>query len=216
MLMSNTYYKALDRPNADVVTEPIAEVGPRSITTADGVTREADVIIYGTGFDTQAMASSVEIQGEGGHRLAELWQREGIQAHRGTMIAGFPNLFFLLGPNTGLGPQLRRLHDRVPDPAGRPGDRGGAAAKRLGGAHRARSGVLQLEDAVRPGWRRVVARLQELVPGRPGAQHHALAGGDVPLLRVDAKARSRRVRMGRAQGADSPAASGHRELAEVA
>jgi cation diffusion facilitator CzcD-associated flavoprotein CzcO len=103
MLMSNTYYKALDRPNADVVTEPIAEVGPRSITTADGVTREADVIIYGTGFDTQAMASSVEIQGEGGQKLAELWQRDGIQAHRGTMIAGFPNLFFLLGPNTGLG-----------------------------------------------------------------------------------------------------------------
>ena len=103
MLMSNTYYKALDRPNADVVTEPIAEVGPRSITTADGVTRDADVIIYGTGFDTQAMASSVEIQGEGGVKLAELWQRDGIQAHRGTMIAGFPNLFFLLGPNTGLG-----------------------------------------------------------------------------------------------------------------
>src|SRR5688572_13678518 len=103
MLMSNDYYKALDRPNADVVTEPIATVGARSITTEDGVTREADVIIYGTGFDTQAMASSVEITGEGGQVLAELWQREGIQAHRGTMISGFPNLFFLLGPNTGLG-----------------------------------------------------------------------------------------------------------------
>jgi cation diffusion facilitator CzcD-associated flavoprotein CzcO len=103
MLMSNTYYKALDRDNAAVVTEPIAEVGPRTITTADGVTREADVIIYGTGFDTQAMASSVEIKGEEDQVLAELWQREGIQAHRGTMISGFPNLFFLLGPNTGLG-----------------------------------------------------------------------------------------------------------------
>ncbi|MDQ2676240.1 MAG: NAD(P)/FAD-dependent oxidoreductase [Actinomycetota bacterium] len=103
MLMSNDYYEALDRPNADVVTEPIAEVGPHSITTADGTTREADVIIYGTGFDTQAMASSVEIKGEAGQQLAELWQREGIQAHRGTMISGFPNLFFLLGPNTGLG-----------------------------------------------------------------------------------------------------------------
>jgi cation diffusion facilitator CzcD-associated flavoprotein CzcO len=103
LLMSNTYYKALDRPNADVVTDPIAEVGPRSITTADGKTREVDVIIYGTGFDTQAMASSVAITGEGGQALAELWQREGIQAHRGTMIAGFPNLFMLLGPNTGLG-----------------------------------------------------------------------------------------------------------------
>ena len=89
MLMSNTYYKALDRPNADVVTEPIASVGPRSITAEDGTTREADVIIYGTGFDTQAMASSVEITGEGGQVLAELWQREGIQAHRGTMISGF-------------------------------------------------------------------------------------------------------------------------------
>ncbi|MDX6586039.1 MAG: hypothetical protein QOI31_512 [Solirubrobacterales bacterium] len=103
LLMSNTYYKALNQPNADVVTDPIASVGPHSITTEDGTTREADVIIYGTGFDTQAMASSVEIQGEGGQKLAELWQREGIQAHRGTMIAGFPNLFFLLGPNTGLG-----------------------------------------------------------------------------------------------------------------
>jgi cation diffusion facilitator CzcD-associated flavoprotein CzcO len=103
MLMSNTYYKALNQPNADVVTEPIASVGPRSITTADGTTREADVIIYGTGFDTQALASSVGITGTDGETLAELWQREGIQAHRGTMIAGFPNLFFLLGPNTALG-----------------------------------------------------------------------------------------------------------------
>ncbi len=103
ILMSNTYYPALDLPTSDVIAEPIAEVGPRSITTADGETREADVIIYGTGFDTQAMASSVEIKGQGGQLLAEHWQETGIQAHRGTMIAGFPNLFFLLGPNTGLG-----------------------------------------------------------------------------------------------------------------
>jgi cation diffusion facilitator CzcD-associated flavoprotein CzcO len=101
--MSNSYYKALDGQSADVVTEPIAEVGPRSITTADGTTREVDVIIYGTGFDTQAMASSVQITGEGGEALADKWHADGIQAHRGTMIAGFPNLFFLLGPNTGLG-----------------------------------------------------------------------------------------------------------------
>ena len=61
------------------------------------------MIIYGTGFDTQALASSVEITGTEGETLAELWQREGIQAHRGSMISGFPNLFFLLGPNTALG-----------------------------------------------------------------------------------------------------------------
>jgi len=103
ILMSNIYYPALDQPSSDVVTDPIAEVGARSITTADGTTRDADVIIYGTGFNTQAMASSVEITGQDGRLLANHWHETGIQAHRGTMISGFPNLFFLLGPNTGLG-----------------------------------------------------------------------------------------------------------------
>ena len=103
ILMSNTYYRALDRPNAGVVTEGIAEIRAKSIVGGDGVEREADVIILGTGFDTQAMASSVALRGEGGRVLADEWAETGIQAHRGTMIEGYPNLFFLLGPNTGLG-----------------------------------------------------------------------------------------------------------------
>lgn len=103
LLMSNTYYRALDRQNADVVTEPIERITERGIVTADGSEREVDAIILGTGFDTQAMATSVAIRGLGGRLLEEEWRREGIAAHRGTMVAGFPNLFFLLGPNTGLG-----------------------------------------------------------------------------------------------------------------
>ncbi len=103
LLMSNTYYPALGRDNAAVITDEIAQVGPRSITAADGVTREADVIIFGTGFDPQAVARAVEITGEGGVNLDEHWHKTGIQAHRGLMMSGFPNLFLLLGPNTGLG-----------------------------------------------------------------------------------------------------------------
>ena len=103
LLMSNMYYPALDRPNADVVTDPITRVTAHGIVTGDGIEREVDAIILGTGFDTQAMARSVRIRGVGGRLLEEEWARDGIQAHRGTMIAGFPNLFFLLGPNTGLG-----------------------------------------------------------------------------------------------------------------
>jgi cation diffusion facilitator CzcD-associated flavoprotein CzcO len=103
LLMSNTYYRALDGPNADVITEGIAEIRPNSIVGGDGVEREVDVIILGTGFDTKAMASSVALRGERGRLLADQWGETGIQAHRGTMIAGYPNLFFLLGPNTGLG-----------------------------------------------------------------------------------------------------------------
>lgn len=103
LLMSNTYYRALDRPNADVVTDGIAEIRPRSIVAGDGAEREVDVIILGTGFDTHAMASSVALRGQEGCLIADEWSAGGIQAHRGTMVAGYPNLFFLLGPNTGLG-----------------------------------------------------------------------------------------------------------------
>ncbi len=103
ILMSNTYYAALDQPNAAVITDGIAEIRAGSVVDGAGVEREVDAIILGTGFDTQAMASSVELRGVGGRLLAEEWTESGIQAHRGTMIAGFPNLFFLLGPNTGLG-----------------------------------------------------------------------------------------------------------------
>lgn len=103
ILMSNTYYRSLDQPNADVVTDGIAEIRAHSIVDGAGVEREVDTIILGTGFDTQAMASSVELRGIDGKLLADEWTESGIQAHRGTMIAGYPNLFFLLGPNTGLG-----------------------------------------------------------------------------------------------------------------
>lgn len=103
LLMSNTYYEALDRPNAEVVTDPISSINERGIVAGDGTEREVDAIILGTGFDTHAMASSIRIRGLGDRVLEDVWKAEGIQAHRGTMIAGFPNLFFLLGPNTGLG-----------------------------------------------------------------------------------------------------------------
>jgi cation diffusion facilitator CzcD-associated flavoprotein CzcO len=102
LLMSNTYYPALDRPNADVITDPIAEVTETGVV-AGGVEREVDAIILGTGFDIGAMGTSVAIRGQDGRVLAEEWAAGGIQAHRGTMIAGYPNLFFLLGPNTALG-----------------------------------------------------------------------------------------------------------------
>ena len=46
---------------------------------------------------------NLEILGEGGRSLSKEWATEGMQTHLGITVAGFPNLFFLLGPNTGLG-----------------------------------------------------------------------------------------------------------------
>ena len=103
MLFSNTYYPAIQQSNVDLVTDGIARVGPNSITTADGREREVDAIILGTGFRATDRPVAGLITGRGGQTLAQAWQAEGMTAHRGTTVAGFPNLFMMLGPNTTLG-----------------------------------------------------------------------------------------------------------------
>jgi cation diffusion facilitator CzcD-associated flavoprotein CzcO len=107
ILASNDYYPALAAANAEVVTEPIVEVLPRAIVTAasDGTRTEhpTDTIIFGTGFRVTEPPVAELIWGSDGHRLADLWSAEGMSALHGLTIAGFPNLYFLVGPNTGLG-----------------------------------------------------------------------------------------------------------------
>jgi cation diffusion facilitator CzcD-associated flavoprotein CzcO len=103
VLMSNTYYQALDGPNADVVTSGIREVREHSVVDGDGVERQVDAIIYGTGFHVTDSFDYLDIKGRGGRDLAAQWRTEGIQTHLGITVHGYPNLFFLLGPNTALG-----------------------------------------------------------------------------------------------------------------
>jgi cation diffusion facilitator CzcD-associated flavoprotein CzcO len=102
VLISNDYLPALARPNVELVTDAIAEVRARSIVTADSVEREVDTIIFGTGFHVTDLPAAERIRGRDGLSLAEHWQGSP-QAHMGSMVAGYPNLFFLVGPNTGLG-----------------------------------------------------------------------------------------------------------------
>ncbi|WP_219413910.1 flavin-containing monooxygenase [Pseudonocardia nigra] len=103
ILMSNDYYRSLKQPNVDVVTEKIIRVTPTGVLTADGVEHEVDTIIFGTGFKVgEGLGLSVPIVGRDGEQLADVW-RDGTEAFLGTTIAGFPNLFVLTGPNTGLG-----------------------------------------------------------------------------------------------------------------
>ncbi len=101
-LISNEYYPSLTRPNVEVVTDGIAEVRPHSVVSADGTEREVDAIIFGTGFRVQDMPVIDRVHGADGRSLGEHWSK-GIAAYNGTTVAGFPNFFMLLGPNTGLG-----------------------------------------------------------------------------------------------------------------
>src|SRR4029079_5918395 len=101
-LLSDDYYPALARPNAQLLAGEIREVRARGVVGADGAEREVDAIIYGTGFRVQEPIPRGTIFGRGGLDLADAW-KSGPEAYKGTAVSGFPNLFMLLGPNTGLG-----------------------------------------------------------------------------------------------------------------
>jgi cyclohexanone monooxygenase len=102
ILPSNTWYPALGRENVELVTDAITEIRPDGYVTADGKLHEVDTIIFATGFFVTDIPLADIVTGKEGKRLSEVWQRSP-QAYRGTAMAGFPNLFLLVGPNVGLG-----------------------------------------------------------------------------------------------------------------
>ena len=103
VLVSDDYYPALTRPNVELVTDRIAAVTPTGIRTADGQERPFDVLIFSTGFVVADIYLNQTLTGRNGRSLLDEWAQTGAQALLGTTISGFPNLLFLLGPNTGLG-----------------------------------------------------------------------------------------------------------------
>ena len=102
VLLSDDYLPAIARPNVQVVTSPLREVRPRAVVDESGAEHPADVIIFGTGFRPTDPPLAPVIRGRDGRTLADAWQGSP-KAYLGTAVAGFPNLFILLGPNTGLG-----------------------------------------------------------------------------------------------------------------
>jgi cation diffusion facilitator CzcD-associated flavoprotein CzcO len=102
ILPSNDWYPALAKPNVDVVTDEIERITPKGILTSDGVEHELDTIVFATGFFVTELPFAERVRGRGGRTLREAWNPS-MQAYLGTTVSGFPNLFFIAGPNVGLG-----------------------------------------------------------------------------------------------------------------
>ncbi|MEW2501234.1 NAD(P)/FAD-dependent oxidoreductase [Amycolatopsis sp. NPDC047767] len=102
ILFTNDYLPALAQPNVEVETGRIREITPRGVRTEDGVEHEADVIVYGTGFNATDFLGSMKVLGLDGRSLDDAW-RGGARAYLGMTVPGFPNLFCVYGPNTNLG-----------------------------------------------------------------------------------------------------------------
>jgi 4-hydroxyacetophenone monooxygenase len=100
LLIDNGWYAALKRPNATLVTDGIERLVPDGLVTKAGEHHEADTIVLCTGFQQQRILFPMEIHGAGGRALHEEWQGDDARAYLGMTSPGFPNLFFLYGPNT--------------------------------------------------------------------------------------------------------------------
>jgi cation diffusion facilitator CzcD-associated flavoprotein CzcO len=102
ILPSNRWYPTVTKPNVDVVTDGIARIDPDGIVDRNGTKHPVDTIIFATGFHVTDIRVAKITTGRDGRRLDEAWAGSP-QAYRGAAVHGFPNLFFLVGPNTGLG-----------------------------------------------------------------------------------------------------------------
>jgi 4-hydroxyacetophenone monooxygenase len=102
MLFDNgTFLATLKKDHVHLVTEPIREITPTGVVTADGTRHEVDVIVFGTGFHSTRMLWPIEIKGRGGVELHQLWGDDP-RAYLGITVPRFPNLFCLYGPNTNI------------------------------------------------------------------------------------------------------------------
>ena len=103
VLLSDDWYRTLDRDDVELVTAPVSHLTEDAVVTTDGRVREVDTLVLATGFQASELPVARVVTGRHGTTLAEHWAEHGAQAYKGTTVAGWPNLFLLVGPNTGLG-----------------------------------------------------------------------------------------------------------------
>jgi 4-hydroxyacetophenone monooxygenase len=101
ILLDNGWFKTLRKPNVELVTDKIDHFAHEGIVTSDGRLRSADIIVVSTGFKVSEMAARLNITGRDGKSLKATWANDNPTAYLGLTVPNFPNLFLMLGPNTG-------------------------------------------------------------------------------------------------------------------
>jgi 4-hydroxyacetophenone monooxygenase len=102
MILDNgVWAEALKRPNVHLITEPIERITPSGVVSADGVERQVDVIIYGTGFTASQFLVPMRVFGRKGIELNEQWGGDA-RAYMGVVVPNFPNFYMMYGPNTNI------------------------------------------------------------------------------------------------------------------
>ncbi len=99
IMLTDHWYPTLNRPDVELVTDPIARLTEDAVRLADGSERPADAVILATGFDSHAFVAPMEVRGRGGRSLSEEWS-PAAHAYLGLSVPDFPNMFVIYGPTT--------------------------------------------------------------------------------------------------------------------
>jgi cation diffusion facilitator CzcD-associated flavoprotein CzcO len=102
VLFTSDWYPTLNRPNVELLNGQVDRISKDGVTGPDGVERPADVIIFGTGFQSHRFVAPMEVHGLADRELNAVWG-DRAEAYLGTTVTGFPNMFVLYGPNTNHG-----------------------------------------------------------------------------------------------------------------
>jgi cation diffusion facilitator CzcD-associated flavoprotein CzcO len=102
VLVSNDYYPALTRDHVTVEDSALASLTSTGAVSAAGRSYDLDCLVLATGFEATEPRIAPLIRGADDRTLAEHWS-SGMHSVDSATVPGFPNLFLLDGPNTGLG-----------------------------------------------------------------------------------------------------------------
>lgn len=103
ILISDTYFPALQKDNVTFVTDGIERVEGDTIIDGVGGGHSADTLILATGFKPFSVIENLDVIGANGVSMADYFNQGGIRAHNTVSVPGFPNFAMLVGPNSGLG-----------------------------------------------------------------------------------------------------------------
>ena len=102
LIVSGDFYRAIQSPNAELVTDAIDSVEAGGVRTVDGHLHELDVLVLATGFKVDAFVRPISVVGRDGQSLERAWSQRP-EAYLSISVPGFPNFFMLNGPNGPVG-----------------------------------------------------------------------------------------------------------------
>ncbi|GAA5864250.1 hypothetical protein JCM8547_001307 [Rhodosporidiobolus lusitaniae] len=98
------YYDSLHLPHVSLLADDtVVSASGSTITTAKGKTIKADVVALATGFKVRDYLFPLRVENEEEENLQYRLMGNGVKVYQSTCVSGFPNFFWVMGPNSATG-----------------------------------------------------------------------------------------------------------------